>query len=221
MANRYKLIHTGNRGSEINNLTEKTTPVDADMVGLMDSAASNVLKKLSWANIKAVLMSYITPTGTIVDFGGSSAPTGWLICDGSAISRTTYSALFTAISTTYGTGDGSTTFNIPNCKGAVSVGYDPTQTEFNTLGKIGGAKVHTLTSGESGLVAHSHDVYEADGNYILGYLGSTDSSGSRGVNYDTNGRGTTWRAKEISAANAVSAHNNLQPYIVFNKIIKY
>ena len=58
MATRQKIIHTGNRGSEINALTEKTTPVDADMTGLMDSAASNVLKKLSWVNIKATLKSY-------------------------------------------------------------------------------------------------------------------------------------------------------------------
>lgn len=56
------------------------------------------------------------PVGTIVAFGGTTAPTGWLICDGSAISRTTYADLFAVIGTAYGTGDGSTTFNLPNGK---------------------------------------------------------------------------------------------------------
>ena len=54
------------------------------------------------------------PVGTIVAFGGTTAPTGWLICDGSAISRTTYAGLFAVIGTAYGAGDGSTTFNLPN-----------------------------------------------------------------------------------------------------------
>ena len=58
------------------------------------------------------------PSGMIAPFGMSSAPTGWLVCDGSAVSRSTYSALFSAISTTWGTGDGSSTFNIPDLKGA-------------------------------------------------------------------------------------------------------
>jgi microcystin-dependent protein len=63
------------------------------------------------------------PPGTLTAFGGSTAPTGWLICDGSAISRTTYSLLFAAISTSYGTGDGSTTFNLPDLRGRLPVGY--------------------------------------------------------------------------------------------------
>lgn len=56
----------------------------------------------------------ITPTGSVLAFAGSTSPAGWLLCDGSAVSRTTYAALFAVIGTTYGTGDGSTTFNLPN-----------------------------------------------------------------------------------------------------------
>lgn len=59
-----------------------------------------------------------SPAGTIITFGGASAPTGYLACDGSAVSRTTYADLFAALSTTWGTGDGSTTFNIPDLRGA-------------------------------------------------------------------------------------------------------
>lgn len=56
------------------------------------------------------------PSGAMIAYGGASAPTGFLLCDGSAVSRTTYSALFAAISTAYGVGDGSTTFNLPDTR---------------------------------------------------------------------------------------------------------
>lgn len=62
------------------------------------------------------------PTGSILDYAGSSVPTGWLECDGSAVSRTTYAALFSAVSTTWGTGDGSTTFNVPDFRGRHRIG---------------------------------------------------------------------------------------------------
>lgn len=62
------------------------------------------------------------PAGKISMYGGSAAPTGWILCDGSAVSRTTFAALFAAIGTTYGVGDGSTTFNVPDFRGRVGVG---------------------------------------------------------------------------------------------------
>lgn len=64
----------------------------------------------------------VDPAGRIEQYGGASAPTGWLECDGSAVNRTTYARLFTAISTTWGVGDGSTTFNVPDFRGRVLVG---------------------------------------------------------------------------------------------------
>lgn len=62
------------------------------------------------------------PAGRIEQYGGATAPTGWLECDGSAVSRATYARLFTAVSTTWGTGDGSTTFNLPDFRGRVLLG---------------------------------------------------------------------------------------------------
>lgn len=104
---------------------------------------------------KAYVDAFI-PAGIITQFGGSVAPSGWLICDGSAISRTNaaYTRLFSAIGTTYGVGDGSTTFNIPNLKGRVPVGFDATQVEFDALAETGGAKTHTLSIGE--FPSHTH-----------------------------------------------------------------
>jgi hypothetical protein len=76
------------------------------------------------------------PTGMLAPFAGSSAPIGWLLCDGSAISRTTYSTLFAVIGTTYGTGNGSTTFNVPDLRSRVPVGLGTTVN--TTLGSTDG-----------------------------------------------------------------------------------
>lgn len=92
--------------------------------------------------------NYLTnafPPGVITPYAGSSAPLGYLLCDGSAVSRATYPSLFGVIGTTYGVGDGSTTFNLPDMKGRVAVGKS-TDTEFDALGETGGAKTVTLTS---------------------------------------------------------------------------
>jgi hypothetical protein len=99
------------------------------------------------------------PVGSIVEYGGSAAPTGWLICDGTAISRTTYSDLFTAISTSFGVGDGSTTFNLPDLRGRAPVGKG-TNSDVSTLGNSDGVAVasrtpkHQLTTSE--IPAHTH-----------------------------------------------------------------
>jgi microcystin-dependent protein len=92
------------------------------------------------------------PPGVVVPYGGAAAPTGWLICDGSAVSRTTYSALFAIFGTQFGVGDGSTTFNLPDLRGRVPVGKNAGT--FATLGSVGGEESHALTVAE--LAAHDH-----------------------------------------------------------------
>ncbi|EHL69933.1 hypothetical protein HMPREF1032_02932, partial [Subdoligranulum sp. 4_3_54A2FAA] len=64
----------------------------------------------------------VMPVGCVIPFAGAAAPTGWLLCQGQAISRTTYAQLFSVIGTTYGSGDGKTTFNLPDMRGRVAVG---------------------------------------------------------------------------------------------------
>lgn len=110
------------------------------------------------------------PAGSITAFGGSAAPSGWLMCNGSAVSRTTYADLFSAIGTTYGVGNGSTTFNLPNLNGRVPVGFDVTQSEFDFLGKTGGAKTHTLTVNEMPSHTHTQNSHS--------HTGSTSEAGS-------------------------------------------
>lgn len=147
----------------------------------------------------------LNPTGAMMQFAGSTAPSGWLICDGAAVSRTTYAALFTVIGTAYGTGDGSTTFNLPNMKGRVAVGLDSSDTDFNTLGKTGGAKAHTLTINE--LPAHNHDISTYTGT-AGGFIPATTSNAGTLVTRQTASKGGD------------QAHNNLQPYLSLNFIIK-
>lgn len=85
----------------------------------------------------------MTPSGVIVPFAGSNAPSGWLLCAGQAISRTQYAGLFLTISTTYGVGDGSTTFNLPDLRGRTIAGLD----------NMGGSAASRLTAGVSGINA--------------------------------------------------------------------
>jgi microcystin-dependent protein len=104
-----------------------------------------------------------TPIGALVPFAGSTAPSGWLICDGTAVSRTTYAALFAVISTTYGAGNGSTTFNLPNMSNRIPVGSGGSYTR----GSTGGAASVTLS--EAQMPSHGH-----------GFSGSSGAGGDHG-----------------------------------------
>lgn len=86
--------------------------------------------------------TYAPVAGLIQPYGGGSIPSGWLLCDGTAVPRAAYPELFAVIGTSWGAGDGSTTFNLPNLKGRTVIGRDAAQAEFDTLGETGGSKTH-------------------------------------------------------------------------------
>lgn len=118
------------------------------------------------------------PIGGITMWGGSSAPDGWLICNGAQVSRTTYQTLFTIIGTTYGVGDGSTTFNLPDLQQRFPLGKAAAGTG-STLGATGGTIDHTHSV--PAISAHSHTfsaspTTSSDGSHDHG--GSTGSGGS-------------------------------------------
>lgn len=125
-------------------------------------------------------------TGEVRMFSGTAAtkPTGWLVCDGSAVSRTTYSALFAVIASRYGDGNGTTTFNLPNMASYFPIGVaDGTGT--GSAGSMSGSTDgHTLTTAE--IPAHTHTIpryRQAGGSYSLygdGAYGDTIDSGSIG-----------------------------------------
>lgn len=169
------------------------------------------------------------PVGRIEGYAGSTPPAGWLLCDGAAVSRATYPQLFARIGITYGAGNGSTTFNLPNLRGRVAVGRDAGQTEFDTLGETGGAKTHTLTTAE--MPSHTHTQNSHNHRLLVNaqVLGWSGVGGGGGVGAPTNavgdGAGGNFvRAEGSTATNQNTggggAHNNLQPYLVVNTIIR-
>lgn len=157
------------------------------------------------------LPGFQVPAGTISAFAGMAAPAGWSLCDGGTLSRTAAAALFAVIGSTYGGGDGSTTFTKPDLKGRVPVGLDAAQTEFDTLGEVGGAKTHThaLTSA---IAAWFSGVYKnrVGPNWVATNV-HTAGVGGGSSSASTNG---------IAIEGSTDAGSNLQPYIVMNYIIK-
>jgi microcystin-dependent protein len=131
----------------------------------------------------------IFPAGIIWEYGGSSAPTGWLLCDGSAVSRTTYAALFAVLGTAYGSGDGSTTFNVPDKRGKFGIGVDGTYTRGSTGGaasgttSTAGSHNHTGNTGSttlstSQIPSHTHSgTTDSAGNHTHGTSGGGGESG--------------------------------------------
>ncbi len=120
----------------------------------------------SWINLTSGGTGGV-PAGTVMAYAGSTAPTGWIFCDGSAVSRSTYATLFAAIGTTYGSGNGSTTFNLPDLRGRTIFGKDDMGgiaasrlnttgglTASNTLGATGGNQ--TISLGLTNIPSHNH-----------------------------------------------------------------
>ena len=177
------------------------------------------------------------PVGAEMFFAGSVAPTDYMFEFGQAISRTTYSDLFAIIGTTFGTGNGTTTFNLPDCRGAAIVGKDDmggtasgrlSNFLATTLGAIFGGQSHTLTLDQT--PSHSHtataDTQGAHSHTINGRAGSDTSGGLVGGASifdnvkNTNVAGAHSHNIAVSSAGGDAAHNNVQPSTVRNVIIK-
>lgn len=152
------------------------------------------------------------PSGVTLPYAGAAAPSGWLLCNGQAVNRTTYAALFLIIGTTFGAGDGSTTFNVPDLRGRLPLGKDDmggssanrvTNAQADVLGGAAGAETHTLTLME--IPTHNHGLKVA-----------TNPSG---------GQNNLWAGAAATDNGSVyqgggAAHNNMPPYLTLNYIIK-
>ena len=258
---------------------------DVTSVGLATTISANVVTSnmivdgtIVVADLAAAVQEFLIPTATIVSYAASSAPTGWLLCAGQAVNRITYATLFTTISTAYGIGDGSTTFNVPDLRGRVVAGLDNMGGTdagrldlANTLGTAGGAQYHTLTtaqlaahthtgpshthtfttgnqsadhshSGTTGTVSSDHAHYAGQysalsvsaGGYpnIAGYANDrgttgitanhthTITTGGVSVNHTHSGTTSADGTGNTGSAGGDTAHNNMQPTMLMNYIIK-
>lgn len=188
------------------------------------------------------------PSGILVPFSGSVAPAGYLLCDGTLVSTTTYAALFAVVGTAFGTGSG--TFGLPDLRGRAVIGLDNMGGSAaarvalaTSMGQSGGASAHTLSATESGIASHTHtqnshthtDSGHQHGTFMWnGTAGSagnvlqgTVNGGGVGVLAANNtGTGTavistsTAVNQNATATAAASSHNNLQPYLALNVLIK-
>jgi microcystin-dependent protein len=146
----------------------------------------------------------VIPTGSMQIFAAAAAPTGWVLCDGAAINRTTYAALFAVIGTTFGAGNGTTTFNVPDMRGRAPIGIGTgTGLTARALADEVGAETHTLTVSE--LPSHTHSVPNSGSQNNSFDSGTTVGNDVTGVSGSTGGD---------------AAHNNMQPSLAVNFIIK-
>ena len=177
---------------------------------------------------------YSIPIGACIDFYGSTSPnSSFVLPYGQEISRTTYSALFSMFSTTYGSGDGSTTFNVPDLRGRIAAGKDDmggsaasrlTSTYFGTsaaaLGAVGGLESHTLTTAQ--LASHTHGVTDPGHTHTTNAVttGSGISSGGGTNALQSASNTTAVTGISINSAGSGNAHNNTQPTIICNKLLR-
>ena len=213
-------------GSEVGDIViiRPTTQWGDNVADVLDVAHEDdgKLKPEAPINSPQGTLANVTPVGSILDFAGASAPTGWLLCYGQALDASAtpaYQDLFDVIGNTFG-GTNNTDFVVPDLRGRVVAGQDDMggssanrltgQTggvNGDTFGAAGGAETHVLTTAQ--LAAHTHGI---TGNFLTG-SGSSANITVGGGSYNT--------SAATSAAGSDAAHNNVQPTMILNKIIKF
>lgn len=211
--------------------------LDSGLLALLSGAASDYVGGDNQCHsLPATILNYgALPPGSVVAFAGSVLPGAintFLWCQGQLVSRTTFAALFAAIGVTYGSGDGSTTFALPDMRSRSPVGAGQgTGLTSRALGSTGGEENHTLTVAQ--MPSHAHGASVGDPGHahtqignLIQYQGLKPPSGNDAyaLGSTTAYGNTTANATNISvsiAANGGSGgHNNMQPYLALNYIIK-
>lgn len=145
------------------------------------------------------------PVGTIIDFAGTSTPEGYLECDGHAVGRSAFAALFDAIGTLWGAGDGSTTFNVPDLRGRCSIGAG--------TGTAGGATAHALASkgGDERMQKHNHAQRLAD---------SGTEAGKAAYDWTITSTTRLYSGDDLAVFAGGGSSQNMQPFATVRKLIR-
>jgi microcystin-dependent protein len=203
-------LPTLNQGETEASAQPKVTNALQEILNLLNGAidsANIAAGSITADRLAFSIQSAFIPAGIVLPTAGAAADSGFLLCDGSAVSRTTYSNLFSKIGTRWGTGDGVSTFTLPNLNSThrTLIGADGTTI---AVGATGGEETHALTVAE--LAAHTHAPLANGSGYIVNggspglpqnYQGATAGSGS---NYSS--------ASTTGSAGSGTAHNNMPPY---------
>lgn len=191
-------------GANITGLSAETALATDDLIVISDTSESGAANKMTVENFK----KGIIPVGMVVDYGAATAPTGWLLCYGQNVSRTTYAALFAIIGTTFGAGDGSTTFGIPDYRGRTGIGKDDMGGSGANRVTVGVSGITGTTLGNAGgderLHGHSHTYTRDDPGTAQPGAAALNSVSAPGIATSTTGAGSS---------------QNMPPSIVVTKII--
>ena len=165
------------------------------------------------------------PTGAIMPYAVTAAPSGYLLCDGAAVSRSTYSALFTVVSSLYGNGDGSSTFNVPDLRGRFMAGYNAATSRLTSvssdmvdgalIANTGGIQAVTIT--EAQLPSHTHD----SGNLHFVNGGDAAQQGVHAVQRSEANGVSVMILGSTGATGGGGVHSNIPPVIMVNYVIKH
>lgn len=175
-------------------LIEELSPDNVLPIETTTKTFATTLKKIrDWLGIESAILKQV-PTGLILPYGGSTAPEGFLLCNGATINRTTYANLFKAIGTTYGVGDGSTTFRIPSASNIVtSVNASvPIKGDGKTLGMTDGTNnfgLNTIVAGGGYISANTKNAYGKNVGTTISSIGDIPINKVVGITTDSSKSG--------------------------------
>lgn len=192
---------------KVSEMAAATQVNDSDLVMIVQDGENKSAPSLKFKSEKTIISKDSLPIGSVIEWYSDEIPDNWLICDGSAVSRSLYNDLYKVLGTRYGAGNGSSTFNLPDLKDRIPIGKNTSNNNFNVLGKTGGEEQHQMTIYE--LPKHNHAINTANrqGDMEWGYQFLYDNS-------------TAAYNGMMQYIGESQPFNILQPYIVCHYIIK-